>query len=273
MLQTIKKNWAAQVAVVFFVLFTLWWVFLKLTTEPESLHNQLFAAVYGVMALWGAIWGVNISLKWGGFKSVMGKLILMFALGLFAQEFGQLTYSYYIYFARVEVPYPSIGDLGFFGYMPLYLYGILLLGRAAGIKVSLRSFKSQIQAVFIPLAMLVFSYILFLQKYEFDWSNPLIIFLDFSYPLGQAFNVSMAILVYSLSRKILGGIMRSRILFILIAFVAQYLADFTFLYQANRGTWYAGGINDYMYFVSYFLMTLALIQLKTTADALDNREK
>jgi len=35
------------------------------------------------------------SRKWGGLRSVMGKAILMFSLGLVAQEFGQLSYAFY----------------------------------------------------------------------------------------------------------------------------------------------------------------------------------
>ena len=61
----------------------------------------------------------------------------------------------------------------------------------------------------------------------------------------------------------LGGIMKNRILFILFAFFAQYLADYNFLFQNSRGTWYNGGYGDYLYLAAYFLMTFGIIQLKT----------
>ena len=35
---------------------------------------------------------------------------------------------------------------------------------------------------------------------------------------------------------------------------------YTFLYQASRGTWEANGLNDYMYLISYVLMSLAVLQ-------------
>ena len=145
--------------------------------------------------------------------------------------------------------------------MPLYTYGVLLLAQASGVKIKLQSYGSKVQAIFIPIIMLVIGYMLFLQGYKFDWSNPIKIFLDFGYPLGQAIYVSIALLTYFLSKGMLGGVMKNRILFIVFALVIQFLSDYTFLYQSNRGLYQVGGINDYMYLVAYFLMTFALLGL------------
>lgn len=262
-MEAIKKQWQTKVTVGLFIFFTLWWSYLRLNFGKESLHNQLFAACYGLIALWGGIWGLRIAQKWGGLKSVLGRSISMFSLGLFAQEFGQLVYSYYIYFLKIEVPYPSWGDLGYFSSVLFYIGGILLLAKASGVEISLKSFESRLQAIIIPLAILVLSYFIFLQGYIFDWSKPLTIFLDFGYPLGEAIYISLALITYFLSRKLLGGIMKDKILFILLALLVQYSSDFTFLYQASKETWYAGGFNDYMYLVAYFIMTLGLLQLNT----------
>ena len=106
-----------------------------------------------------------------------------------------------------------------------------------------------------------FSYSFFLRDYQFDWSNKLKVFLDFGYPFGQAIYVSIAIMALILCKNVLGGIMKKPLTFMLLALVVQYFCDFMFLYQANAGTWYVGGVNDYMYFVSYFLMTISLIYI------------
>ena len=87
------------------------------------------------------------------------------------------------------------------------------------------------------------------------------VFLDFGYPLGQAFYVSLAILTLILSRKVLGGIMKKPVILFLVALLMQYISDFSFLYEANRGTWIVGGFNDYIYLISYFLMTISLIYI------------
>lgn len=185
----------------------------------------------------------------------------MFSLGLLAQEFGQLAYAYLNFYKNTPVPYPSIGDIGYFGSILLYTYGVILLAKASGVKIRLNSFSKILQAILFPLIILSLGYSFFLPGYDVAWSNPIKIFLDFGYPLGQSVYISLAILTYILSKQKLGGLMKNKILFVLIALFVQFLCDYTFLYQSSRGIWVVGGFNDYMYLVSYFLMTLALLQL------------
>lgn len=269
MLETIRKEWLAKVAILLLVLLTIWWIMspsVQATKEGRFFGD--FPSIYGVMALLGAVGGLVVSQKWGGLKSVMGKAILMFSLGLFAQVFGQLVYAYLSFYKNIEVPYPSLGDVGYFGSIPLYILGVIFLAKASGLTIRLKSFESKIQAIIIPLVVLGVGYFLFLQGYEFDWSNPIKVFLDFGYPFGQAIYISLAILTYLLSRGVLGGIMKGKILFILFALSIQFLSDYTFLYQTSRGTWNVGGINDYMYLCAYFVMTLALMNLLTALNKL-----
>lgn len=263
------KSKANKTAFILYLLLTFWWIFLYVSGLKENFNNYFFAAVYGFMALLGGIWGIRIAKGWGGVKSVMGRAIIFLSLGLFAEEFGQLVFSYYNIFLKVEVPYPSIADIGFFMNIPFYLYGGYLLLKASGGSLSIKSLRSQIQALGIPLAMLIISYLFFLQGYEFDFTKPLKIFLDFGYPLGQAMYVSIAILAFSLSRKTLGGVMRPKILLLIIAFIYQFAADFNFLYQNSSGTWYNGGYGDYLYLLAYFIMTLGILGL--SADLIKNK--
>lgn len=270
-MELFRHTWQAKIAIVLFVLLTIWWIVLFISGVHEESPNYIFGATYGLMALWGGVWGVSTSMKWGGLKSAMGRAILFLALGLLAEEFGQLVFSYYNIFAQVEVPYPSLADIGFFGNIPLYIVGVLYIGKVSGAQVTLSRISGKLQMILIPTLILSLSYFFFLQNYEFDWSNPLKIFLDFGYPLGQAVYISLTLLIYSLSRNMLGGVMRSRIIFILIAFIAQYSADYNFLFQSSRGTWYNAGYGDYLYLIAYFLMALALLELKTLSNTLKTK--
>ena len=259
MIKTIRERWAAKVAMVFFFALTAWWVFIFASDLQQTTNHYFFGATYGLICLWGAYRGFIHSRRWGGLNSVIGRALTALSLGLLAQEFGQLVFSYYNIFLNVEIPYPSLADLGYFGSIPLYVWGIIALGKASGVSFNMQKFTSQAQAVLIPLLTLIASYLLFLRGYEFDYTQPLKIFLDFGYPLGQAVYVSLAILTFSLTRKILGGAMREKVLLLIFAFAAQYLSDYNFLFQTSHGTWVNGGYGDYLYFVSYFLMTLGLI--------------
>ncbi len=223
--------------------------------------RQAWGSLYQVMALFGGIVGITVSRKWGGHKSLLGKAILFFSIGLLLQSFGQSVDSYYNFFKNATIPYPSLGDVGFMGSVFAYIAGAAFLMKATGSKISIKSVKGKALAIIVPLAILIACYFFFLQGYQFDWTNKIKMLLDFSYPLGQAVYVSIALLAYLMSRKYLGGIVRNPVIFFIIALICQYISDFTFLYQANAGTWYVGGINDFLYFISYSLMALALIYI------------
>lgn len=257
------KNVMVNVASVFFLILTVWWLVLNpLSTSDSLVHSKyIWGSCYQIIAIWGGICGLIISRSFGGFKSFLGKSIIFFSLGLLFQSIGQSFYSYYNLFADIQAPYPSFGDIGYFGSIIFYIFGVIYLAHVSGIKFSLKSFYNKIQAIFIPLIMLLISYVIFLKDYVFNSSDKLKIFLDFGYPLGQAFYVSLAILTLILSRNILGGIMKKPVMLFLFALMMQYISDFNFLYQANHNTWFVGGIGDFLYMFSYLLMTLSIVQI------------
>lgn len=244
-----------------FVTYTAWWMLLRLDRASEFFNGDNFSDSYGTLALVGGIAGVIIAHQWGGFKSYMGRAVLAFSAGLLAQALGQIVYSYYFWFLGQEAPYPSWGDVGYFSSVLFYIYGMYCLLKVSGARLTLGLFRNKLAAFILPALLLAGSYYVFLKDYEVDWSAPLVTFLDFGYPLGQAFYISLALLTYMLSRKILGGIMRRRVLLILAALVVQYVADFMFLYRYNHDQWYSGGPSDYTYLLAYFLMTMALLSI------------
>lgn len=249
--------------VLFLALFIWWLVLLSFGFKAVSeFPNLIWAASYQIIAILGGLWGLTIARSWGGHRSIMGRAVLAFAIGLLLQVFGQSTFSFYNLVLQVDIPYPSLADLGYFGSIPFYIYGAIMLARASGVGISMRTFGSKLLTLVIPVGMLFLSYSSFLRGYEFAGATPLRVVLDFGYPLGQAIYVAIAILAYLLSRKMLGGIMKGRVIFILLALVVQYLADYNFLYQALQETWQNGGYGDTIYLLAYLLMTLGLLQLK-----------
>ena len=259
------------VTFVIFIFFTVWWVLINFTSlGNDSMNREIYSASYGILALYGGIIGLFISAKWGGYKSYMGRTIMFFSIGLLLQEFGQLVYSFYSLFLAVEVPYPSIGDVGFFGSIPLYILGALSLSKVSGVTFGLRSYRNKLSALFIPILVLATSYFIFLWNYEYTSSSLLTTFLDFGYPLGLAIYLSIGLVTYLLSREFLGGVMKNKVLLLLFALCVQYIADFVFLYRQNRGIFETAGISEYIYFIAYLLMTLTLILFNSTADKLRN---
>ena len=268
MLETIKHQWFAKVLFGLFIFFTFWWVFMTSFLPKDHMLYGLYGTFYGIIAAWGGIFGLMVAKEWGWFRSVMGRAIMMFSLGLFAQEFGQIAYSYYIFVLQIEIPYPSVGDIGFFGTIPFYIYGAYLLAKASGVRFTMLSLQNKLQIILVPVLILAGAYFLFLQDYSFNESSPMTTFLDFGYPFGQAIYISIAFLTYTLTRKVLGGIMRPKVMFILIAFTVQFIADYAFLFFHDQ--YFPGSVLDYLYVLAYFLMALGIFQLQVVATKIKN---
>ena len=207
------------------------------------------------------------SKTWGGFKSLIGKAIIFMSIGLLLECFGQFVWSYYNIIAKVEIPFPSIADIGYLFMIPAYTIGVLYFAKAAGAKYALKELgKNILTIVGVPIVMLSVVYFLLLKSNTINLSSPLEMFktfLNYYSPLGEAITISVAILSYILSRKYLGGKMKSRVLYMLFALLFDFLAGMTFLYQAAIGTYYNGGINDLMFATSFTILSIGLISFES----------
>jgi hypothetical protein len=257
------KNKTQILITLIFLSYLAWWASFQHVVTQQGLAVQWFGGTYGIVALIGSIIGFRAAHQWGGFKTVLGKALMFFSLGLLAQEAGQLIYTYYIYRAKIQIPYPSWGDLAYFGSVVLYIIAAIFLTRAAGAKFSLKDRKYRVVAVVLPVALLTLSYGVFLFHHTYDFHAPLTVFLDFGYPMGQAVYISIALTAYLLARKMLGGVMKSGIALVTLALFIQYIADFTFVYQSSRGTWLSGKYDDLLYLISYFALASALLRFNT----------
>jgi hypothetical protein len=254
-----------------FLGFVIWWATFQHVVAQLGLSVQRFGYTYGILAFLGAIIGFWASRKWGGHKTVLGKAILFFSLGLLAQEAGQLITTYYVVVAKINIPYPSWGDVAYFGSTFSYICGGVFLTKAVGVKYALKSNKYKAIAVIVPVVLLAASYWVFLHHHQYDWHHPLTVFLDLGYPLGDAIYISLALLSYFLSRKLLGGVMRSAILIMIVALFAQYISDWTFLYQSNRGTYVPGKYDDLFYLITYFITSTAIIKFLSVYKGLQGK--
>lgn len=258
-----KLSMLMTIVGIFFILFTSYWIITQLLSIQHLYNYYIFSSSYFVVAVYGGLWGVGIAKKWGGLKSVMGKAICFFSLGLFSQAVGQILYGVYDIFFHIQAAYPSLGDVGYFATIPLYIYGVIFLGKASGIKRESYYIMQNLKIFVSTISLLLIGYLLLLQQYIFDWTNPIKIFLDFAYPLGDIIFVYLAFSLYMHVKKIKADIIKNKIMLITLALFTHFLSDFVFVYQKNLQTWHVGQLNDYMYFFAYLLMTLAIIYINS----------
>lgn len=256
----IQKNKLQIFVTLVFLGFIGWWVSFQSVVDDQGSSVNWFENTYGLVALIGAIVGFVAMQKWGGIKTVLGKALFFFSLGLLAQEAGQLISSYYTQIAKTDLPYPSVGDIAYFGSVLLYIIAAIYLTKISGAKFAFKETKYKIIAVLVPVALLSVSYTVLLKGYEFDTAHPVTVFLDLGYPLGQAVYISIAVVAYLLSRKQLGGVMKAGVLAVIFALVIQYVSDFSFIYSIHHGTYTPGKYVDLLYLTSYFLMATAMIK-------------
>jgi hypothetical protein len=245
-----------------YALFVFWWGFLYLKGQQEGKLNLSYGLAYALVAVAGGINGLLVAKKWGGFKSEVGRGLSFFSIGLLSLAFGQLVFSYYNFVSNVEVPFPSLADVGYTSIIVFYILGGLALAKAAGSKFRLKTLTGKLFVLFIPLVMLSLSYFVLLRDVDVEGLGQLAKLLSFGTPLAQAVYISIALATYQLSRKLLGGVMRKRIMFLIVALVAEYVAEFTFFYQANRGTYYNGGIDDLLFATAIIVMILGIHSFK-----------
>ncbi len=236
-----------------------WWLrlqFLDLTATPEA---NLYNWFYGLIGLSATLYGFYIAhKKWGGFKSLIGKGLKFLSIGLLGQWLGLQVWTYYNLIMKVEVPYPSLADLGYISLVPAYTAAACCFALAAGAKFSLKTYIGKVIAVIIPLTILAISYFLLIKNIGFDSTNLLKLLLDYGYPLGEIIPVSVALFTLLTIHGLAGSIMRGKILYLIGAFFIQFIAEYVFLFMAGNGSYVNGGLTDILYPTSYFVMAIGI---------------
>src|SRR3989338_5801855 len=139
MFRTIFKSKLTYFILFFYALLVLWWLKIFFSGIRETQENYLFGFIYAFVALIGGVNGLLISKKWGGAKSYVGRGLIFLSLGLLGEWFGQTVWTYYNVIEKIEVPYPSIADIGYLSIIPLYALGVLSFAKATGARFKLKT--------------------------------------------------------------------------------------------------------------------------------------
>jgi len=245
------------------------------TNSVNSLSNYLFAFCFGLIPIFGGVFGIFNSNKWGSVKSLLGKGLLFLSLGLITWGIGQVIFSYYNLFLAVEVPYPSLADASFILSWPLWGIGMFYLSKVTGAKFSLRTWGGKSVFFGVPLVIIALSYYLLIivarDGVLASSDEYLKLFFDLAYPIGSVVLLTASALVYSLSFNYLGGKFKTAIYIILIGFVVNYIADFSFSYTTTIETFFSANWVDFIFATAMFTLSLGVAMLSLrTKDSIEN---
>lgn len=211
----------------------------------ETPANYWYQFAFGLIPLVGGILGMFKAKQWGWLKSKVGRAVFFISLGAFSWGMGQMFWSLlYNIILKVEVPYPSLADVGYSLSFPFLAYGLFSLAKASGAKYSLKHTNGKILATVITAAATALAYYLLIVVARggvIDFTEDgLKLFFDLAYPLGDLVILLFALLIYGLSFNYLGGRYKFPILSMIIGLLVLFLGDFSFSYTTTVGTYYNG---------------------------------
>lgn len=236
------------------------------SVETKDLPISLmFSVSNGVIAFLGGCLGFLVSRHWGGFKSAVGKAVLLISCGTASWGIGTFVWSYYNFVLHEEVPYPSFADIGYVLAIPLWAIGVFYLSKATGAKFNLRKLKGRILLIILPIIAAIFSYYflyIVARGSSIEAEGELLkVFLDFYYPIGDWIILTVSFILFGLSFKYLGGRFKWPVYITLLGFVVMFFADFSFSYTTTLETYFNGSYPDMLFSAAMFIISLGVISL------------
>jgi hypothetical protein len=268
-LRRLFPNFFTSVLVLTYVISLVWWIFLDRSAEEVPLSNYLYTLLEGIIPIFGGLGGLLLAKKWGLFSSIIGRSLFFLSLGLVSWGIGTIIFvGYYNLLLGVEIPYPSLADVAYIVSWPLWGIGMIYLSRATGAKYALHNTSGKSVLIIIPLAIIALSYYLLVHVARggvISASEGLAkVFFDLAYPIGDVVILTLVTLIYGLSFKYFGGKYKFAIYVLLLGFIVNYFADFSFSYQTTLETFVPGGLSD-------LLFTTAMFALSFGVNAIDSR--
>lgn len=249
----------------FFIVILLLWVYIQISGSRAGNINFTYSFLFGLIPFFGGLIGMGVSRQWGGLKTVLGKAIFFFSLGLFMWGFGENIWSYYNFFKDEPAPYPSIADIGFAPSIFFWIVGTAFLAKASGaIHAFRKSTWAKVFVIVAPSILLLASYFMLIKVARGgtlvpEGETPLKVVLDIAYPLGDFLALTFALVVFTLTSRYLGGYYRPAIACILFGLGIMYFGDFSFSYTTTAGTFYNGNWGDLLLASGNFFMTLGIL--------------
>lgn len=254
-----RINGSSKIVLAASLALVVWWVFIAVRGIENTNENYWYGIVEGLLPFVAALFGFANARQWGGFKSVMGKAVGLLSTGLLTWGIGTIIFGYYNIVLQVQVPYPSLADAFYIISWPLWAVSMIYLSRATGVQFQLRTLIGKAVFLLIPIIVIIGSYYVLIvvarQGTLGLTENFLTNFFNLAYPIGDIVILTIALLIYGLSFKYLGGFFKWACIFVLAGFVLNYIGDFSFVYLTTKGTYFVANWVDLVYTITFFCLS------------------
>ncbi len=203
----------------------------------------------------------SVALFWAAYRSkTISKRLslawLLMALGQLVYTLGDFFWFILEVFVK-ESPYPSIADLFYAAYYPLFFSGAILLSLEN--HVTIQKFKNTLDMAIIMSGAFLFYWFILLQPIsETTLSEPWYVrALAAAYPVGDI--LLLAAILWLLNSNP-NRYARPQIVSLLASIFVMIVADTIFSYQSLKGTYESSPVFDFGWTISYTLTGLAGLQ-------------
>jgi PAS domain S-box-containing protein len=184
-----------------------------------------------------------------------GWTLLAISAGVWAT--GQVIWTYYALVLNVPIPYPSAADFGFLSAVPFAFAGVLSFW--TGSRGTATRWRVWLDGAIIVFALTFTGWALGLKAVAmgtFQSSDALVVkFMNLAYPMGDI--LIGTVLILAIRRAT--NQQRGRMLLLLGGLAANSLADSTFDYLSNSGSYVAGDFLDTGWVLGYLMVALAAL--------------
>jgi hypothetical protein len=227
------------------LLLFVWWAWMAIADIKFKMVNYYWQIALAVVVILFGLLDMLVAKEWSWLKSKFGQGIFSIALGLVTWGIGQGIFAYYVIQDPSQQSPPNhLLDVFFVSSIPLWAWGMLRLSKATGARYGLRRPWAKVGLVVLALVMLAVSYYFLVDVarggieafQEPFWQA----FFDLVYPAGDVINLTLAIAIFGLSWKYLGGMFKRPIMLVLFSFLVIYIGDFLFSFYTGKDEYYAG---------------------------------
>ena len=213
-------------------------------TAMDDIGEAVAAALASIACAWAA--------RRAAGNDRMGWALMAISTGLWAA--GEVVWSVYEVGLGVDVPYPSLADLGFLAAVPFAFAGIRLFWGEA--RHTSRTWRVWLDGVIVALALLSTAWAFGLRVVVLEDADLLRRALDLAYPVGDILVGTALILAIRRAREQHLG----RMVFLLGGVAAYTVADSAFAYLNAQDVYRAiGNVLDTGWFAGFLMVGLAAV--------------
>ncbi|WP_189078145.1 putative bifunctional diguanylate cyclase/phosphodiesterase [Mangrovihabitans endophyticus] len=203
----------------------------------------------------------------GRARTIRGRIGLgwtFLGLGVLAWGLGGVCWWYLESVRGVQVPFPSVADVGYLGMVLLTPTGLLIVSGTRQRPAVL--VRSLLDGLMIAVSLMLVAWIfVFGPLIEAGADTSLALAISLAYPLGDV--VILTLVAYMLARHRRHGHARVPLVLVATGAIAFALSDMGYAYLTLTGAYESGGGTDVGWFAGFALILLAARSPRTTGTA------